>query len=427
MHKPKRGRSTATPIFPPAPSWPRDETALLTEADAPLSLLLWQRARDVRLWALAGDGGRGGLFAGQEPVESDLEAGEGAADGLSAPLRTLRALVRFPELITAADLRTSCIAVSEWAEGEHMPETALHFAEAAALADPTSAHAAGVAGSACTALAADQRAEVWLTRAIRTARRMRDWEWYIRAHLRMGMLAYELGHLTRARRAFHRAHWAAMWAGYKTYAAKAHHDLLLLECSCGTYEMGERHARLALELHPARFPRLPYLAHDVAYLLTCHGAYADALDLLDATLPHLVRPWERAAVLGTVAKAAAGAGHRERHAAAIADLLLLESTADSYAAAALVLAAEGAALLGEEERAQRLAARALMLAERRREREAQRRARRVLDGERDQPLAPPVGRTAALRSLFVDRLGELRASGDGAGVDLQQFTMSGRS
>ena len=427
MQKRKRRRPTVAPMFPPAPNWPRDETALLTETDPPLSLLLWQRARDVRLWAVAGDGGRGGLFAGQESVESDLEVGEGVADGLSAPLRTLRALVRFPELVTAADLRTACLAVSEWAEGEHMPETALHFAEAAALADPTSAHAAAVAGSACTALAADQRAEVWLTRAIRTARRMRDWEWYIRAHLRMGMLAYELGHLTRARRAFHRAQWAAVWAGYKMYAAKAHHDLLLVECSCGTYEVGERHARLALELHPARFPRLPYLAHDVAYLLTCHGAYSDALDLLDATLPHLVRPWERAAVLGTVAKAAAGAGYRERHAEAIADLLLLESTADSYAAAALVLAAEGAALLGEAERARRLAARALELAERRREREAQRRARRVLDGERDQPRVPPVARTAALRALFVDRLRELRASGDGAGVDLQQFTMSGRS
>lgn len=414
-------------MFPPAPSWPRDETALLTETDAPLSLLLWQRARDVRLWALAGEGSRTGLFTGLEGVEGAVEAAECVVEALAVPLRTLRALVRFPELVAAADVCAACLAISEWAEGEHMTETALHYAEAAALADPTSARAAALAGSACTAVAADQRAEVWLTRAIRTARRTRDWEWYVRAHLRIGMLAYELGDLARARRAYHRAQSAARWAGYKTYAAKAHHDLLLVECSCGTYDVGERHARRALELHPARFPRLPFLAHDVAYLLTCHGAYADALALLDATVPHLVRPQDRAAVLGTVAKAAAGAGQRERHTEAVADLLLLESTADAYAAAALVLAAEGAVLLGEQERAQRLAARALELAERRREREAQRRAHRVLDGTEDKPGAPPPERTAALRSLFMDRLRDLRTSVDGAGVDLRQFTMSGRT
>ncbi|HEX8359979.1 MAG TPA: hypothetical protein VF613_07730 [Longimicrobium sp.] len=115
---------------------------MLAETDAPLSLLLWQRARDVRLWALAGEGSRAGLFTGGEPVESALEVGEGLADSLVGPLRALGALARYPEFITGADLCVACLAISEWAEREHMTETALHYAEAAALADPSSARAA---------------------------------------------------------------------------------------------------------------------------------------------------------------------------------------------------------------------------------------------------------------------------------------------
>lgn len=429
MRRLKNRHLAGAPMFPPPPMWPRDETALLTETDAPLSLLLWQRARDVRLWALAGEGRRTDLFTGLEGVEGALEAAE-VAEALAVPLRTLRALVRFPELVTAADVCAACLSISEWADVEHMTETSLHYAEAAALADPTSARAAALAGSACTALADDQRAELWLTRAIRTARQTGCWEWHTRAYLRLGLLFYEIGDVKRARRAHNRARSSARWSGYYTYAATAHHNLLLIECSAGTFAAGERHAMRALELYSAQHPRLPHLAHDVGCLLALHGAYADGLAVLDAALPFFTRPWERVAMMGTVALAAAGAGQRERHAIAVADLLLLGSAAETHAAGALSLAAQGAALLGEWERARDLATRALELAERRREREPSRRARRVLtgvdDGGRE---APPVERVATLRRLFVGRLHDLRAAAAEAltRADLKQFTMSGRT
>jgi tetratricopeptide (TPR) repeat protein len=409
-------------MFPPPPSWPRDEVALLAETDAPLAVVLWQRARDVRLWALAGEGSRAGLFTGEDPQDAD-----GLAERLAVPLRALGALVRYPEHVSGPGMAAACLAISEWAEAEHMPETALHYAEAAALADPTSARAAALAGTACTAQAADQRAELWLTRAVRIARRTGDWEWHARAYLRLGLLFYELGDVTRARRAHHRARWSALRSGHYTYAAAAHHNLLLVECSAGTFAAGHRHARLALELYSARHPRLPHLAHDVGCLMALHGAHVDALDLLDATMPFFTRPWERVAMMGTVALAAAGAGQRQRHAEAVADLLLLGSLAETHAAGALSLAAEGAALLGDGERARGLAARALELAERRREREPLRRARRVLDGEAAREASPPADRIAALRSLFLARLRDLRASPAGARIDLHQFTMSGRT
>jgi tetratricopeptide (TPR) repeat protein len=409
--RPKRRRSPTSPLYPPAPAWPRDETALLREADVPLALLLWQRSRDVRLWASVAAERRTGLFVGREDVEAELEAGEALADDLSSPFRTLRALVRFPDLVTPSDVCAACLAVAEWCEHEHMPETALHFAEAGALADPMNARAAAIAGAACTAQAAEGRAELWLVRAIRTARRTGDWEWHARAYLRLGLLYHEVGDTRRARRAHDRARASALWSGYYGYAATAHHNLLLVECAAGTFAAGERHARRALELHPMRFSRLPHLAHDVAYLMTCHGAYGEALTLLDVALPFIVQPQERVAVLGTVAKAAAGTGRRERHSEAVADVLLLESVAETHAAAALVLCAEGATLLGEHERARRLAARGLELAVRRKEREAQRRAHQVLDGMvTGQVVPPPADRVAALRALFVSRLRELRAA-----------------
>ncbi|HYW07411.1 MAG TPA: hypothetical protein VE913_10665 [Longimicrobium sp.] len=430
MRRLNQGLAHTSSIFPPAPSWPRDETALLTETDAPLSLLLWQRARDVRLWATISESSRSGLFVGQEPVERALEAAEGLAECLATPLRALSALVRYPEYVTGADVCVACLAISEWANDAHMPETALHFAEAASLADPVSAHAAAAAGSACARQAADARAEVWLTRAIRIARRTRDWEWHARGYLRLGMVFYELGDVRRARRAYNRAHASARWSGHNSFAAKAHHDLLLIDCSAGTYQSGERHALRALELYPAQYQRLPHLAHDVGCLLACHGAYTDALALLDAALPFFIRPWERVAIMGTVALAAAGLGQRERHAEAVADLLLLGNVAETHVAGALSLAAEGSALLGEWERARRLATRAVELAERRREREPLRRARRVLEGVEVVRGAPPPAESAAdLRARFVERLRDLRAPSAEVGThaELAQFTISGRT
>jgi tetratricopeptide (TPR) repeat protein len=422
--------STAT-VFPPAPLWPRDETVLLGETDAPLSLLLWQRARDVRLWATADPSVRARLFAGREDVERGLEATAGLADGVAGAVRLLGALVRYPEFIPAAEVCAACLEVSEWADGSHMPETALHFAEAAALADPGSAEAAAVAGSACANQAADQRAAVWFFRSIRTARRLRNWEWYSRALIRLALLHYELGEHRRARRAGERACSSAEWSGHYTYAAKAHHALLLVECADGSYAGGERHARRALELYPHQFTRLPHLAHDYAYLLTCHGGYAAALTLLDAALPFFTLPWERIAIYGTVAKAAAGLGHRARHSEAVADILLLAAVSDTHAAGALVLAAEGAHLLGDRERAVRLAEYGLGIAEERREREPRRRARLVLDAVAAPAPAIadlPAEGVASTTALFLQRLKKLRAPTDAgeARAEMTQFTMSGR-
>jgi tetratricopeptide (TPR) repeat protein len=295
-----------------------------------------------------------------------------------------------------------------------MPETALHYAEAAALANPMRAEAAALAGSACVQRGETQRAAVWLARAVRIARRTQDWVWYARSQIRFGRLLYEQGDLGRARRCYERAHRKAVWSGHYECAAKAHHDMLLIECSGGTYRSAEAHALSALELYPMRSHRLPHLAQDFAYLLTCHGAYTDALEVLDAALPLLTRPDERIAAYATTAKASAGATQSDRHLAASEDVLLLASLSDVNAAGALMLAAEGAHILSDWERADFLATASIHIAKRRQEREPLERARKVLDAATRRIPPDPVFRAAppervnGAKAAFLMRLKKLR-------------------
>jgi tetratricopeptide (TPR) repeat protein len=357
---------------------------------------------------------------------------------ISAAMRTLAALVRYPELLNGRDVAAAALAVSEWADANHMGETALHFAEAAAVADPTFAKAAALAGTLCARRTADHRASVWFERAVRVARRTKDWEWYIRGQIRLGILMYELGDFRAARRCYHRARATALWSGHKVFAGKAHHDLLLIEIAVGTYESGEKHALKALEYYPVHYSRLPQLGHDFAVLATTHRHDAEALAILDLVLPLIAKPIERIAVLGTIAKAAAGTGDVTLHRAAVEDVLLLAHVSDENAAGALALAAEGAHALGEWDRAAALADYAVSIAERRHEREPLRRASVVLEqvrARRDAQLAdvsPRRERVAETTALFIQRLQRLRAPTTDAGAlslsraELTKFTIAGR-
>lgn len=448
---PTRRRPKA--IFPPAPSWPRllrasedsgacrtADDVVLGEGDWSFQPLLWQRARDVVVWARALPDNRAGLFSPGPPewqIASEKQASE--VEALAGPIRLLGALVRYPEVVHAADLRAACMAVSEWADSSHLPETALAFAEVAGLADPWCSHAAAHAGQLCAQYATDDRAEVWYERGIKIGRRTKDWEWYIRSNLRLGLLRYEQGKFRASRRCYGRAHSTALWAGFPAFAGQAHHAMLLIEIADGTYRGGDRHARLALDLYPVHYVRLPHLAHDYAVLLTCWGCDSDALAILDEVLPLIALPHERIAVLGTIAKAAAGVADIARHRAALEDVLLLASMSDRNAAGALALSGEGALRLGEWERAEHLARYALKVGARRREREPQRRANLVLQGVAERKAAagctprPDQDRVAETTALFLARLVELRqASPTDAGAlsrartELTKFTIAGR-
>jgi len=259
-------------------------------------------------------------------------------------------------------------------------DAALEFAEAAALADPEAPKPAADAGHLSTRAAAYDRAWVWLTRAVTIARRAKDWEWYVRGHIRFGIMLYELGQHAKARPHYWRATQAALHSGRRTLAGKAQHDLLLIEAeaAAGSYLSGEKCARLVLEYYPRVYERIPHFVHDYAYLLVRHGFFTPALPLAEAALPLITKPYERIAVLATVARAAAGVGDRARYDHASGELLEIAAATDINAAAALVAIAEGATVWGEWESAQRLATRARAIAERRREGDPLRRSVAVL-------------------------------------------------
>ncbi|HEX6745915.1 MAG TPA: hypothetical protein VF092_01270 [Longimicrobium sp.] len=254
----------------------------------------------------------------------------------------------------------------------------MEFAELAALADPEAPRPAADAGHLSTRAAAYDRAWVWLTRSVNFARRAKDWEWYVRAHIRFGIMLYELGQHAKARPHYWRATQAALYSGRRTLAGKAQHDLLLIEAEAGSYLSGEKCARLVLEYYPRVYERIPHFVHDYAYLLVRHGFFGPALPLAEAALAWITKPYERIAVLATIARAAAGVGDRRKYDQATSDLLQLSQETEINSAAALVAAAEGAAVWREWEPAQRLASQAREIAKRRREGDPLRRSLALL-------------------------------------------------
>lgn len=412
---------------------------MAAEADWSFQLLLWQRARDVVLWANTPLPNRAGLFA--TPVAEWQVRMEDAAteeEALSPPLRVLAAMVRYPEVMKEPDICSACLTISEWAASNHLPETAMRFAEAAGNADRMNARAAADAGQLAAQQSADDRAEVWYERGIKIGRRTEDWEWHIRSNLRMGILRYEQGNFRAARRCYERARECAEWIGLLPFAGKAHHDMLRLAIAGGSFALGDRYARKALENYPVHYERLPYLAHDYAVLLTTHRRDADALTLLAALLPMISLPEERLTVLGTFAKASAGVGNRSDFREAAEDALVLAGVSDVTAAGALALAAEGAVVLRDWRQAELLAAKAVEVATRRREREPRRRAelalravatRTVPPRPRVHPDEEMVGETVA---MFLSRLHNLGAQTTDAGAhsrgraELTKFSIAGR-
>jgi hypothetical protein len=424
-----------------------------SEIGGTVGLVLWLRLRDVVLWARVPEAERKDLFGpiALEHQEWELEAA--SIDALTTAVRTLSALARYPELVRGADVADACSAVSAWAMATEKRETALHFAEAAALADPLNARLCAEAGSACVLAAAatpsngdvdarvrsadaDRRAAIWFERGLRIGRWTEQWEWYIRCRIRAGMHAYELGDFRRAERAYRGAHSTAVWRGFPDLAGKAHHDMMLIECAVGTYDRAESHLYGALSNYPVHYQRLPHLAHDAAYMFVCWGAFKPALELLDAVYPLIEKPTERIAVLGTIARAAAGVHDRSRHRDAVADVLLYAALCEINAAAALVLAAEGALDFQDWSRSTELASYGLRLAEKRSEREPQRRAQRVLAyaADRKGPEYPVIQaeRIQRTKVMVLDRLSKFRAP---TGTDearatlrseLTKFTMSAR-
>jgi tetratricopeptide (TPR) repeat protein len=343
----------------------------------------------------------------------------------------LLGLAVFPTMAVPSEVAAACRALSAWAEASEQLETALRFAESAALADVDDPEHCAIAGYLSFRLADYNRAAAWYHRTVAIARtRMRknarnqhiesrlrrhSLRWYIRGHLRMGILYFQLGRHDLARPHYLLAERTALRRKKFSLAAQANHDLLTLESDVGTYADGEAYAARALEMYRVRHPRVPHLAHDYAYLLVRNGFYSHALFLLERLSPDLFEPRYQVIYWGTLARAAAGAGNRREYESAAYAVLQIADASEENAATSIVHVAEGARTFGEWDYSEWLAGRALEIGLKRKEATAIQLAETLLDAlaERAPALpeaAPPAGaRIAELSRLFIRRVGRQAA------------------
>ncbi|HLL48380.1 MAG TPA: tetratricopeptide repeat protein, partial [Longimicrobiaceae bacterium] len=336
--------------------------------DPELALAFWRVLRRVRAWAETPAGERAGLFgAGKREAWERLGAACGHAPGLVEALGTFALLIRAPGEVDARRLSEACSQVHAWAEERSLLAVAMLFAEAAAYADPDDPARANDAGRMCRRAAEDERASSWYHRGYGLGVRRSDPTETIRAQIGYGNLMKDLGRHDEARKFLERAARRAIYTGRKRQAGEAHHDLLAIAAEVGTYSEAERHVRRALTLYPTHHPRIPYLAHDFAFVLIRHQYYSFAISLLNHLLPSINKPEELALVYGTMARAAGGARHRERYEDAEERALKVFGTHEEFSSATLIHLAEGARAFRKWDKSERYAALALEIARRRKE------------------------------------------------------------
>jgi len=395
---------------------------LLEEFSGAAGLALWQSMRDATLWAGAREPEeRAGLFhpgAYEQRLKQIEQAGLDAA--IDAPLRTLAAISRDPVAAREEEILSACRDIANWAEAQEKLGTAIAMAQAGALAAPTNAAAGFRVGQLARSRAEYARAESWFRRVIGLGRQAKDWGSYAEAFLGLGNLYLLRGNVPAARRFHIRGLRAARRHGLRDIVARAHHDLFVIAVDNATPAEALEHARAAFKAYGATHPRLPVLAHDLAYFWMQRGRFAQALSVFQGLHPHIVEPWERMQNTADLGRAAGGAGNR-----AVFDEAWDEFwsfTGDWYtrrtASQALLDMSRGAASLKDWARAERAATTARDVATRREEARVALEAEALLDSvsrkrnlEAPQPVAAGADEEAESEGMAADLIRAL-ASGN---------------
>jgi tetratricopeptide (TPR) repeat protein len=330
-----------------APNWILGELAVLCEIpDEDLAVELWRAVAKVRLWAQSREN-RGALFGPRDESSAARTASIAGADPEVA--RLLNDLSRFHDKSdppTDPEVILACRNVVAWAERRAAYETAMQFAEAAAMVAPADPSLANESGRVCRRAGNRPRAEVWYARGIGLARQSQNKSQYASAYLGLAAVLRDGGEHHAALRLIRRAGNAAKRAGLRGKSAEAYQDALGVATIHGHFTRAAFFARRALSVYPVHHGRFPAFAHDVAFLLVNQGLYQAALSTLPAVLRHIHRPIERLVVLGTLARAAGGAGNHESFRSALNQIRDLAFAQRSTWAGALYSAAEGARQLG---------------------------------------------------------------------------------
>lgn len=297
-------------IIPPPPPPRHREGEILSECPDTVGLVLWQSVRHLRDWAESDPDARAALFNPATPlwVAAKRRDACAAAPELAEAIQRFAGLVQHPAEASPAALGNACVRVVEWALARDHVQTAIEWAEAAAMVDPESPGLANLAGRVTRDADLYDRSEAWFRRGIGYARLNDDKVELTRAHLGYGTLCRQLGRVRCARRHLNSGSQLARKHGPPWLAAGAQHDVSALLTLRGQYVDAERHARRALALYPKNHSRLPLFAADVAVLLVLERRFAPAVRVLGAALRLIQEPGPRTVVLAVMARALAGAG-----------------------------------------------------------------------------------------------------------------------
>lgn len=393
--------------------------SVLDDVPGETGLVLWQTLRDTLLWSEASPAARTALFTpGADTSRMAAILAANLPGELEAPLTMLARMVGSAETITEEEVALSCRRVALWAEERGLLACALAYAQAGALVTPGDAIAAYNVGRLARRRAEHARAESWYRRTIALARQMGDWRTYSMSFIGLGNLYAQRGNFPAATRFYMRALKAADRNSLHDLRGAAFHDLFVAAIETGRSRAAEEYARAAFEAYGPQHPKLPYLAHDVAYWWTTQGFFARALPVLQSALPHITEPSFRLATLGDLGRAAGGAGIRDAFQAAWDETLdlVLSGQGEDTAARAWLDLAQGAISLGAWEKAEEAARLALEGATRRADGKTRLTAEAVLEAARrhqrahDQAAAPvPADSSELADALASDLLHSLAA------------------
>lgn len=392
---------------------PLEGGTIIEELPTPLGALLWESARDVRLWTVAPPDRRDELFStGAVGRRTRALEAQDLPEQLGGALATLAGVLDGAAEVD--QLAEACRSVGEWAEDRGLLGIALAYVQSAALlhdADPRNAYEVGMLARRRAEAA---RAETWFRRAVMLSRQTGDWTVYSLAFVGLGNLYLRRGNHPIARKFHVRARRAARRHSLHAIEAMALHDLFVMASAGGEDAAAEELASAGLTAYGSGHPRVPLLARDVAYHWMERGHFEPALRVFQAALPNIEEPAERIVALAGSARAAAAIGARDVFERAAEEVLSLASGADTAetAAQAILDLAHGAASLSEWTRAEAAAERAIDIATSNDDGRTRLAAGSVLEslrrGRALDTISEPIPETAAsaeLASRLVEQLG----------------------
>lgn len=295
------------PALPREPDDPNLEALpVLQEFPGDAGLLLWLSVRDVILWASTPPESRALLFTpGAARRRSALAETADLSPELDWALRSVAGVLSATGETDVEALRLACVQLSRWADGRGAGGTALWFAQAAALMDPSSAERAVEVGQLALAQGRLLQAETWLRRTIGMARRSGEWHAYARAFVHLAEILARRGDTARARRACLRAVRASRRHAVPEVYRIARIALMRIAMQEGAYATALSLAESIRRGWNPAHPGYPSFALDYAGLKLRAGEPGAAASTLKALILRPLEPLQRLRTASLLARAAA--------------------------------------------------------------------------------------------------------------------------